>query len=142
MTDARLLAGATRWAGSAPGAADEVFNIANGDVVRWSHLWRAVAAHYGMTLEEPKTISLADPMPSQEAVGRRTVAKHDLVATPYRELVDWRFGDMIFHSAWANVSSAIELRHAGFQDGFESEQRSIEFLDDLGRRRIMPSAPA
>ncbi|MFJ4963788.1 NAD dependent epimerase/dehydratase family protein [Streptomyces sp. ADI96-02] len=140
MTDARLLASATHWAGSAPGAADEVFNITNGDVVRWSHLWRAVAAHYGMTLEEPKTIRLEEHMPSQDAVWQRIVAKHDLVPTPYGELVDWRFGDMIFHSAWDNVSSTIKLRHAGFQDSFDSEQRLLELLDDLGRRRIVPPA--
>ncbi|MGV9253078.1 SDR family oxidoreductase [Streptomyces sp. NPDC003697] len=142
MSDAQLLTRATDWAATAPTAADEAFNITNGDVVRWSHLWRALAAHYDMPLEEPKTIVLGQHMPAQEPVWRRIVQKHGLVPTPYAELVDWRFGDMILNSTWDNVSSTIKLRKAGFQDCYDTEERLLELLDDLGRRRIVPPARA
>lgn len=59
VTDAELLARATRWAGSAPSARNEAFNITNGDVIRWSHVWAALAEHYGLQLEEPQPMVLA-----------------------------------------------------------------------------------
>ncbi|MFE4540903.1 SDR family oxidoreductase [Streptomyces scopuliridis] len=140
MTDAELLARATDWAATASGAANETFNITNGDVIRWSHLWRALAEHYGLPLEEPKSIRLEQHMPPQGHIWRRIVAKHGLVDTPYTDLVDWRFGDLILNSTWDNVSSTVKLRQAGFHDSHDTEQRLLDLLDDLGERRIIPPA--
>lgn len=140
MTDAELLTRATKWAGGAPTAANATFNITNGDVIRWSHLWRALAEHFDIPLEEPKSIMLADHMPAQEEVWNRIVAKHDLIPTPYAELVNWRFGDMILNSTWDNVSSTIKLRQAGFQDCFDTQERILDLIDDLAQRRVVPPA--
>ncbi|WIB64578.1 SDR family oxidoreductase [Curtobacterium sp. MCBD17_040] len=141
MTDAELLARATDWAGSAPTAAGEAFNITNGDVVRWSHLWKRLADHFGLELGEPQTLPLATVMPPREDLWNRMVERHGLVPTPYTELVDWRFGDMILGSTWDNVSNVIKLRQAGFGACHDSADRLVELLDDLGRRRILPAAP-
>jgi nucleoside-diphosphate-sugar epimerase len=142
MTDAELLARATDWAATAPTAAGEAFNITNGDVVRWSHLFRRLAEHYGLELGEPQTLPLATAMPPRADLWDRMVERHGLVPTPYAELVDWRFGDMILNSTWDNVSSVIKLRHAGFAESHDTADRLIELLDDLGRRRILPMAPS
>jgi hypothetical protein len=66
------------------------------------------------------------------------VERHGLVATPYGDLVDWRFADMILNSTWDNVSSLIKIRQAGFAECHDSADRLVELLDDLGRRRILP----
>ena len=140
-TDARLLARATIWAGRTEAAAGEAFNITNGDVYRWSRMWRAIAWHYGLELGEPQELPLAATMPGFGDVWDRIVAQHGLVATPWETLVDWRFADFIFGSAWDNISSTIKIRHAGFGESFDSITRMLELLDDLGRRRIIPAAP-
>ena len=44
MTDARLLARHMLWASTTPAAADEAFNVVNGDVFRWSWMWKRIAA--------------------------------------------------------------------------------------------------
>lgn len=48
MTDARLLARQLLWASTEPKAANEAFNVVNGDVFRWSWMWGRIAAWFGI----------------------------------------------------------------------------------------------
>ncbi|MBB6123981.1 SDR family oxidoreductase [Sphingobium subterraneum] len=48
MTDARQLARHLLWATTTPAAANEDFNIVNGDVFRWSWMWGRIAAWFGI----------------------------------------------------------------------------------------------
>jgi len=43
MTDARLLARHLLWASTTPAAANEAFNVVNGDLFRWSWMWGRIA---------------------------------------------------------------------------------------------------
>jgi nucleoside-diphosphate-sugar epimerase len=49
MTDARMLAQQLLWAATTPAAANEAFNIVNGDVFRWSWMWGRIADWFGVT---------------------------------------------------------------------------------------------
>lgn len=46
VTDARILAEQLIWAATTEGAANQAFNITNGDVFRWSWLWNQLAAWF------------------------------------------------------------------------------------------------
>src|SRR4051812_30460640 len=81
VTDAELLARATVWAGSEPRAAGRVFNVTNGDQLRWRRLWPVFAAAFGMGYAEPQPVPLADAMPLHRDVWQRLVDRHDLVPT-------------------------------------------------------------
>ncbi|KNC18523.1 NAD-dependent dehydratase [Arthrobacter sp. RIT-PI-e] len=140
MSDADLLARATEWAASEPAAHGEAFNLTNGDVIRWRHLFQAVAEHYGLALEEPQQMVLDEQMPFYSSLWDEIVAEHGLVATSWSDLVDWRFGDAIFGSDFDNVSSTIKVRRAGFAECHDTIERTLELLDDLGHRRIVPPA--
>jgi nucleoside-diphosphate-sugar epimerase len=48
MTDARLLAHHLLWASTTPAAANEAFNVVNGDVFRWSWMWGRIAGWFGI----------------------------------------------------------------------------------------------
>ena len=48
MTDARLLARHLLWACSTPAAANQAFNVVNGDVFRWRWMWGRIAAWFGL----------------------------------------------------------------------------------------------
>jgi nucleoside-diphosphate-sugar epimerase len=48
MTDARLLARQLLWASTEPKAANEAFNVVNGDVFRWSWMWGRIADWFGI----------------------------------------------------------------------------------------------
>ncbi|GEM_PF-4414143 len=44
VTDARILARQLEWAATESAAANQAFNIVNGDVFRWRRMWKIVAA--------------------------------------------------------------------------------------------------
>jgi nucleoside-diphosphate-sugar epimerase len=46
VTDARVLAEHLIWASTTDAARNEAFNVANGDVFRWSWLWKQIAAYF------------------------------------------------------------------------------------------------
>jgi hypothetical protein len=138
VTDAELLARATVWSGGEPTAAGEVFNVTNTDQVRWKHLFPLFAGYFGMELAEPQPINLVEHMAAQEAVWQRLVERHDLVPTPWSQLVGWGFGDAIFTSGFDNVSSTVKIRQAGFQESHDTERRFVELFDGLAEKKIIP----
>src|SRR3954452_2579835 len=48
VTDARLLARQLAWSATTPAAANEAFNIVNGDVFRWRRMWGVLAEGLGV----------------------------------------------------------------------------------------------
>lgn len=48
MTDAGQLARHLLWAAEAPAAANEAFNVVNGDVFRWQWMWGRIAHWFGL----------------------------------------------------------------------------------------------
>jgi nucleoside-diphosphate-sugar epimerase len=48
MTDARLLARHMLWAASTPKAANEAFNVVNGDIFRWNWMWGRIVDWFGI----------------------------------------------------------------------------------------------
>lgn len=48
MTDARQLARHLLWAATTPAAADQAFNVVNGDVFRWKWMWGRIADWFGL----------------------------------------------------------------------------------------------
>ncbi|WP_347558925.1 SDR family oxidoreductase [Robbsia sp. KACC 23696] len=48
MTDARVLAKQLLWASTTPAAANQDFNVVNGDVFRWSWMWGRIAEWFGV----------------------------------------------------------------------------------------------
>jgi nucleoside-diphosphate-sugar epimerase len=51
MTDAGLLAKHMLWASTTPAAANQAFNVVNGDVFRWSWMWGRIANWFGIDAE-------------------------------------------------------------------------------------------
>ncbi|QGU08313.1 NAD dependent epimerase/dehydratase family protein [Corynebacterium occultum] len=137
-TDAELLARATIWAGATEAAADQVFNITNGDQFRWSQLWPRFAQHFGMDYAAPQQMSLSEAMPTRAAVWEELVEKYDLVATDFNTLVAWPVGDFLFHHEADNITSTIKARQAGFADALDTESRLPELFDDLIAKKILP----
>ena len=61
--DSDLLAQAMEWAATTPVAGNEIFNITNGDVVLWPHIWPDIARHFRMEVGVAQPMSLATIMP-------------------------------------------------------------------------------
>ncbi|HYF08554.1 MAG TPA: hypothetical protein VD970_13095, partial [Acetobacteraceae bacterium] len=138
----RLIARAMEWAGITPACANQVFNIANGDVYLWENVWPRLAELFGMDLAPPHPFSLARVMPQNGAVWDRVVQRYGLKPYAFEEIVpSWQFADFVFgHGARPNPHhmSTIKIRQFGFADCVDTEDMFIELLAELQRRRILP----
>ena len=81
---------------------------------------------------------LAEARRYRRDVWQRLAARHDLLPTPYEDLVGWDFGEFILTSGFDNVSSTIKLRQAGFADCLDTGDRFLELFDRLADARVIP----
>jgi nucleoside-diphosphate-sugar epimerase len=138
VTSADILARAAAWAGETPAAANEIFNITNGDYFRWQFMWPRIARMFGMEVAEPVPMPLAVYMADKGSLWNEITRKHNLRPIPYEQVAVWEFGDFIFHSGFDNIGSTIKARRAGFADCIDTEEMFSQFFDDLRRQRIIP----
>jgi nucleoside-diphosphate-sugar epimerase len=138
FTDARLIGRATEWAAESPAAANEIFNIANGDQFRWRRLWPRIADYFEMPQADPMHLPLDTLMADKGPVWDRVAEHNDLQRIPLDELVSWKFADRVFSRSNLLVTSTIKIRNAGFGDCIDSEEMFIELLDDMRARRLLP----
>ena len=127
--DADLLARACEWAATTPACANETFNINNGDVFDWRHVWPGIADTLGMEVGPDRPMSLAAEMPAREAEWRALVRKHGL-RSPERldEFVgqgfvyaDGQFAYGAKQSPPTTLVSTIKARQAGFHDCMDTD---------------------
>ncbi len=144
-TDARLLASAIEWAADNPGAAaDQTFNITNGEVLIWPNLWPFVCDYFDLEQGEPDPQVLAETMPAMEPLWAEMVRKHDLAPYTLKELIggSWQFLDRAMRPTGGpvppSIVSNIKLRQAGFQDCYDNEQSLTHWFDEMRRTRVIP----
>lgn len=138
VTSADILARAADWAGETAGAANEIFNITNGDYFRWQFMWPRIADAFGMEVAEPVPMPLKIYMADKAPLWAKMVEKYGLKPIPYDHLVNWAFGDFIFHSAFDNISSTIKARTHGFNHCIDTEEMFTNLFARLRKRRVIP----
>jgi nucleoside-diphosphate-sugar epimerase len=150
VVDARLLAAAFEWAanggeGVNPAAANETFNVTNGDVMVWRNVWGAMARAFGMEEGADEPHSLATTLPELATVWERVVARHALRAPGLREFTgdSLVYADMFFNAGRQSLPppsflSTIKLRTAGFHDCLDSEDMLVSWIGELQRIRVLP----
>jgi nucleoside-diphosphate-sugar epimerase len=138
LTDAGLLAKATVWAATSPAAANQAFNITNGDLFRWNELWPKLAAWFGMEVAPPLQMSLQDVMADKEPLWDRMQTEHGLAGTPYADVSSWGFADFVFGWDYDFFADGSKARRAGFHEYVETEQMFYRLFEQLRQRRIIP----
>jgi nucleoside-diphosphate-sugar epimerase len=139
VTSAEILGRATVWAGEAAAARNQLFNVTNGDTMRWQHMWPRIARMFGMEVAEPVPFSLTTYMADKGPLWDSIVKKYGLRHIPYEQIVNWAFGDFAFRQDRDNVSSTIKVRQAGFADCMDTETMFSSFFDHLRSARILPA---
>jgi nucleoside-diphosphate-sugar epimerase len=138
VTSADLLARATIWAGETAAAQNEIFNVTNGDALRWQHMWPRIAKMFGMEIADPVPFLLSTYMADKGPVWDAIVKKENLQPIPYEQIVSWGYGDFAFRQDFDNVSSTIKVRRAGFHDCIDSESMFSQFFEKLREMRVLP----
>jgi nucleoside-diphosphate-sugar epimerase len=144
-TDARLLARAFAWAGKSPDAANQTFNITNGDVFVWRNVWPVIAQSLGLEPAADTPLELKFFLPSKAEVWDRIVAKHKLRPTKLADLLgeSHHYADFCFAYGAKDapppaIVSTIKARSRGFDDCLDSEDMFRHWFAEFSRRRILP----
>lgn len=138
FTDAGLLARASAWAAKDEKASGEVFNVTNGDVFRWERMWEDVAGHLGLSVAPPVPLNLAQHMSDKGPAWRAIAERHGLIEKDLGKLVQWPFGDFVFHTESDVISDVNKIYRFGFTERMDSTRSLIEAIDSLKRQKVLP----
>lgn len=139
VTGVDILAKAMVWATESPKTENEIFNITNGDIFRWSQLWPKIGAFFGVEVAEPQTFSLETYMSGKTELWNKIVTNYNLTHYALDDLVQWGFGDFIFNVESDAFQDVNKARRYGFQE-MNGESMSI-FLDtfhQLKAQKVIP----
>jgi len=140
--DAQLLAKAVHWAGTSPKAANEIFNVSNGDCFLWEQVFPSVAEVFSMPCDAPHPMSLTRVMGDKSPVWDDIVRKHQLRPYVLRDLVpSWEYADFTFRyrqAPFESLLSIIKIRQAGFHECIDSTEMFVSRLRKLQKERILP----
>jgi nucleoside-diphosphate-sugar epimerase len=142
--DADLVADVMVWAAQSPRAANEAFNVTNGDVFEWRNVWPALAETLGVEAGPDTPMSMTAYLKENADVWDRIVAKYDLRSRSLRELVG--HGDQHADFAFAYGApegprafvSTIKLRQAGFSRTIDTEEAFRNALQILIDNKLLP----
>jgi nucleoside-diphosphate-sugar epimerase len=142
--DADLVADVMVWAAGSPHAANEAFNITNGDVFEWRNVWPALAQTLGVETGPDTPMSLAGYLADHSDLWDRIVTKYGLRPLNLHQLVG--HGDQHADFAFAYGApegprafvSTIKLRQAGFTGTIDTQDAFRNGLQSLIDHKFLP----
>ncbi len=137
MTDAGLLAKATVWAATTPAAANQAFNITNGDLFRWEAMWPKIGAYFGLEVEAPLPMSLSGVMQEKAGLWKKMQEKYGLLYD-YKDVASWGFGDFVFSWDFDFFADGSKARRLGFHEYVDTTEMFLDIFDELKRNKVIP----
>ncbi|MDR6992918.1 SDR family oxidoreductase [Luteimonas sp. 3794] len=140
MTDARQLAKHLLWAATTPAAADEAFNVVNGDVFRWRWMWGRIAEWFEL---EPAPFDgtlqpLEQQMADDDTAWTTLAAAHGLVESDIQRLVSPWHTDADLGRPLEVVTDMSKSRRLGFLDYQPSDDAFFDLFASLRAQRLIP----
>ena len=144
--DADLLAQVLLWASGDSRAANEVFNVTNGDLFRWHDLWPALADMLKVQVGPDRACAMGEWLPTQSKQWEQVVEKHGLRPLGLAELLGQShfYADALFNYGQSDPAppalvSTIKLRQAGFSACIDTQDMFAKLFASLAERQILPS---
>ncbi|ASN40501.1 NAD-dependent dehydratase [Arthrobacter sp. 7749] len=140
MTDSGLLAEQMIWASTTPAAANEAFNIVNGDVFRWRWMWPKIAAHFGMEWEgyQQAPRPLEQAMSGREDQWRELASRHGLAEPSLDKLASWWHTDADLGRNIEVVADMSKSRVAGFTGYRRTYDAFISLFERYRAEKLIP----
>jgi len=138
VTESSHFANAALWAATEKRAANQAYNITNGDYFRWSNVWPRIADVFGMKVGDVQTISLTQQMADKADLWGAMTKKYGLKKFDFGQLVAWPFADYVFGSDWDVMSDVTKSRLHGFQEVVDSEAMFERLLTRFRKEKIVP----
>lgn len=140
MTDARQLAAQQLWAATTPEAANQAFNVTNGDVFRWKWMWSRIADYFGLQPAAfPAAVSpLETQMADDQTVWEQIVAEHGLKEPDISRLISPWHTDADLGRPIEVVTDMSKSRTLGFTAFQASDQAFFDVFEKLRESRLIP----
>jgi nucleoside-diphosphate-sugar epimerase len=132
MTDARQLAAQQLWAATTPAAANQAFNVTNGDVFRWSWMWARLADWFGLqpTPYPGEGIALERQLADAGPIWAEIARKHRLVETDLSVVTSAWHTDADLGRPIEVVTDMSKSRKLGFLDYQATDDSFFDLFPD------------
>jgi nucleoside-diphosphate-sugar epimerase len=140
MTDARLLGRHLLWAATTPAAANQAFNVVNGDVFRWSWMWSRLASWFGIeaTPFDGVVRPLEQQMAEDAAIWCEIAARQDLAEPDIGRLISPWHTDADLGRPIEVVTDMSKSRRLGFNLYQPTDDAFLALFERLRRDRLIP----
>ena len=140
ITDGRIIAKHQLWAATTPVAANQAFNIVNGEVFRWNWMWPKIAAYFGLeaAAHPGKPSPLEQSMADAGPIWNQIIAKHGLKNVPIDEFASWWHTDLDLGRELETFAAMTKSRDMGFLDGQNSVDSFTHAFDRLRHNKYIP----
>jgi nucleoside-diphosphate-sugar epimerase len=140
MTDARLLAKHLLWAATAPTARNQAFNVVDGDVFRWSWMWRRLAGWFGVDAAEleGEGIPLQRQLAGAAPIWKQIAAKYGLAEDDLNVLTSAWHTDADLGRPIEVVTDMSKSRKLGFTAYQPTDESFFELFAKLREDRLIP----
>lgn len=140
MTDARQLARHLLWATQTPAAANQAFNVVNGDVFRWKWMWGRIAEWFGLA---PAPFSgelqpLESQMADDAALWSALADDQGLAEPDIHRLVSPWHTDADLGRPLEVVTDMSKSRRMGFLEYQPSDDAFFDLFTQLRADRLIP----
>ncbi|MBA1274176.1 SDR family oxidoreductase [Stutzerimonas azotifigens] len=140
MTDAGQLAKHLRWAATTPAAANQAFNVVNGDVFRWKWMWTRLAEWFGIDAApfEGHPAPLEQQMAGDAPVWAEMAKRFDLAEADIGKLISPWHTDADLGRPIEVVTDMSKSRKLGFLDYQASDEAFFQVFSKLREGRLIP----
>ncbi len=137
-TDVDLLARCMAWCATDPAAANEAFNIINGDYFRWVDVWPLVADFFDMEVGDVRTVDLRSAMADKDTVWDAMVSRHGLRGVRREDIADWDYGHFLWRVDWHDMVSTVKLHQHGFHGVVDTREMLVRVLQSYRDNGVIP----
>lgn len=140
VTDAGILAKQIIWASETQSAFNKAFNIVNGDVFRWSWLWRKIAEWFSIEYVgfENQIKPLAKTLEGKEDVWESIAKRHGLVEKDLNKVSSAWHTDLDLGRPIEIVTDMTNSRTLGFKEYCNTATSFFNLFEQLKTDKIIP----
>lgn len=140
-SDADLIAEHQIWASVDPNAKNEAFDVSNGDVFKWKHLWGILAEEFEVEAEEfdekSKRWTLEEMMKDKGEIWDEIVKENGLVPNKLEQVGGWWFVDIVL-SGECPLDAMNKSKEHGFLGFRNSKNSFVSWIDKVKAYKIVP----
>lgn len=138
---AELIGAQMRWAAATPAARGEAFNVSNGEPLRWSEVWPAVAARFGLRPVVPDAPTHARKVVGDlEAAWRAMRQRHGMAEMSLASAFPQAFLHQSMIMTWDTHYDIGKCRAMGFVEARDQAGEFLRLFERLQAQGVLPPA--